>query len=189
MAKRDNPNREETIKQLKEQIREVPDFPIKGIAFQDIFSLLKSPVLLKTVINLLIEDAKSFGTNVDIVLGLDARGFLIGPSVAMALNAGFVPVRKGGKLPGDTISHSFEKEYGKDVFEIQKDSIEKGQNVLIIDDLIATGGTMLAACELVKALGGNLIGCQLMIELPSLKGIERVTKVFKGIPFKVLINY
>ena len=181
--------RDVAVKKLFEEIREFPDFPQEGVNFRDLFSLLKSPDLLKSVMELLIEDAKSFGTKIDIVVGLDSRGFLMGPSVAMSLDAGFVPVRKGGKLPGDKISHEFEKEYGKDIFEIQNDSIKPGQNVLIIDDLIATGGSMLAACELVRKLGGNLIGCQLLIELTTLKGVERVTKVFKGIPFKVLMQY
>ena len=181
--------REVEIKKLFEVIKEFPDFPTQGVVFRDMFSLIKSPELLKSVMELLIEDAKSFGTKIDIVVGLDSRGFLLGPSVAMSLNAGFVPVRKGGKLPGEKISHEFVKEYGKDTFEMQKDSIQPGQNVLIIDDLIATGGSMLAACELVKKLGGNLIGCQLLIELTALKGVERVTKVFNGIPFKVLMQY
>ena len=182
-------NRDESITKLKESIRGFPDFPQKGVTFRDIFSLMRSPELLKLVIDLLVEDAKKFETKIDIVVGLDARGFLIGPPVAISLGAGFVPVRKSGKLPGDTITHEFEKEYGKDHFEIQKDSITKGQNVLIIDDLIATGGSMVAACGLVQAAGGNLIGCQLMIELTDLKGRERVGKVYKGIPFRVLLEF
>ena len=182
-------NRDASITKLKESIRDFPDFPQKGVTFRDIFSLMRSADLLKLVMELLIEDAKTFGTKIDIVVGLDSRGFLIGPSVAISLGAGFVPVRKSGKLPGDTLTHEFEKEYGKDNFQIQKDSIVKGQNVLIIDDLIATGGSMLAACELVRASGGNIVGCQLMIQLSDLKGRERVTKVFEGIPFKVLLDY
>ena len=181
--------RDVAIKRLFDEIREYPDFPQAGVVFRDLFSLIKSPDHLKSVMELLIADAKSFGTKIDIVVGLDSRGFLLGPSVAMELNAGFVPVRKGGKLPGEKITHEFEKEYGKDIFEMQKDSINPGQNVIIIDDLIATGGSMLAACELVCKLGGNLIGCQLVIELTDLKGVERVTKVFKGMPFKVLMQY
>ena len=182
-------NRDVSIMKLKDSIKNYPDFPQKGVTFRDIFSLMRSADLLKLCMELLIEDAKAFGTKIDIVVGLDSRGFLIGPPVAMSLGAGFVPIRKSGKLPGDTITHGFEKEYGKDNFEIQKDAIEKGQNVLIIDDLIATGGSMVAACQLVQAAGGVIVGCQLMIELSGLKGREKVAKVSEGAPFKVLLEY
>lgn len=182
-------NREASIAKLKENIRQFPDFPQKGVNFQDIFSLLKSPDLLKLVIDMLVQDARSLGTKIDIVVGLDSRGFLFGPPIAMGLGAGFVPVRKGGKLPGETITQEFVKEYGKDIFEMQKDAIVKGQTVLIVDDLIATGGSMLAACQLVRAQGGIIVGCQLVVELKDLKGREKVLKELEGTQFRVLLEY
>jgi adenine phosphoribosyltransferase len=160
--------------QLKKLIREVPDFPKKGILFYDITTLLKDKTGFATLIDLFSENY--IGKQVDLVLGMEARGFIFGPALAYRLNAGFVPVRKPGKLPAETAKVSYELEYGSNSLEIHKDAIQKGQRVLIVDDLLATGGTAVATAELVRGLGGEIAGLGFVVELDFLKGREKLAK-------------
>lgn len=136
--------------------------------------MLKDCNALRTVTDLFTEHLQTNFPNIDAIVGLDARGFLFGPLVAMNLGVAFIPVRKSGKLPGPTTKTTSTKEYGKDVLEIQADAIEKGQKVVILDDLIATGGTLQAACHLVREAGGEVLECVLLVELVELKGKDKV---------------
>jgi len=153
---------------LKQLIRAVPDFPKPGILFYDITTLLKD----KTGFAQLIEAFAQYyiDKHVDLVLGIEARGFIFGPALAYRLNAGFVPVRKPGKLPAETVKIKYDLEYGSDSLEMHKDAIQPGQRVIIVDDLLATGGTMDATINLVKQLGGEIVGLTVAIELDFLKG-------------------
>lgn len=155
---------------LKKYIADIPDFPEKGIIFRDVTPLLADKEAYQESIRLLVEFAKD--KNVDVVVGPEARGFLFGCPVATQLNAGFVPVRKPGKLPRETISKKYELEYGSNEIFMHSDSIQKGQNVLIVDDLLATGGTVDAAISLIEEMGGNVVGIAFLIELEALKGRE-----------------
>lgn len=157
---------------LKSLIREVPDFPKPGINFYDITTLLQDPSGLRSVIDAL--GAAYEGKGIEIVAGIEARGFIFAPAVAYALNAGFVPVRKPKKLPAATERVEYELEYGTDVLEIHKDAIAPGQKVLIVDDVLATGGTAKAVAHLVEKLGGNLVGLSFVIELDFLKGRDKL---------------
>jgi adenine phosphoribosyltransferase len=158
--------------ELKKLIREVPDFPKKGILFYDITTLLKEKLGFARLIDALSENY--IGKEIDLVLGMEARGFIFGPALAYRLNAGFVPVRKPGKLPAETARVSYELEYGSNALEIHKDAIQKDQRVLIVDDLLATGGTAVATAELVQGLGGQIAGLAFVVELDFLKGRERL---------------
>ena len=149
-------------------IRDVPDFPKDGIVFKDITPLLMDPGAFKEVVTKMAEPFK--GKNIDIVVGAEARGFIFGPPIAFDLGAGFVPVRKPGKLPYKTERITYDLEYGTDTLEVHIDAIKKGQNVLVVDDLLATGGTMSACCKLVESLGGKVQGCTFLIELCFLNG-------------------
>ena len=153
---------------LKKLIREVPDFPKPGILFYDITTLLKDKLGFATLINALSEHY--FEKNIDLVLGIEARGFIFGPALAYRLNAGFVPVRKPRKLPAETAKVTYQLEYGSDTLEIHKDAIHPGQRVIIVDDLLATGGTARAAGELVKKIGGTVHAFAFLIELVALNG-------------------
>lgn len=153
---------------LKELVRDIPDFPKEGIVFKDITPLFLNPTSLKKVINEISDHYVN--KKIDIIVGAEARGFLLGPAVAINLNAGFIPVRKPGKLPYETVSKTYQLEYGTDTVEIHKDAVKPGDNVLMIDDLLATGGTMAACCDLVKSLGGNIVSCAFIIELTFLNG-------------------
>jgi adenine phosphoribosyltransferase len=157
---------------LKSLIREVPDFPKPGINFYDITTLLQDPSGLRAVIDAL--GAAYEGKGIEIVAGIEARGFIFAPAVAYALNAGFVPVRKPKKLPAATERVEYELEYGTDVLEIHRDAIAPGQKVLIVDDVLATGGTAKAVAHLVEKLGGNLVGLSFVIELDFLKGRDKL---------------
>ena len=157
---------------LKSLIREVPDFPKPGINFYDITTMLKDQAGLHSVIDQL-SDTYS-GKQIDIVVGIEARGFIFAPAVAYALKAGFVPVRKPKKLPAATERVEYELEYGTDILEIHKDSIEPGQKVLIVDDVLATGGTAKAVAQLIAKLGGELVGLSFVIELDFLKGRDKL---------------
>jgi adenine phosphoribosyltransferase len=157
---------------LKNLIREVPDFPKKGILFYDITTLLKDKLGFATLIDALSENY--IGKEIDLVLGMEARGFIFGPALSYRLNAGFVPVRKPGKLPAETVKIRYELEYGSNALEIHKDAIVKGQRVLIVDDLLATGGTAAATAELVRNLGGEIAGLAFVVELDFLKGREKL---------------
>jgi adenine phosphoribosyltransferase len=153
---------------LKQLIRAVPDFPKPGVLFYDITTLLKD----KTGFAQLIDAFAQYyiDKHVDLVLGIEARGFIFGPALAYRLNAGFVPVRKPGKLPAETVKIKYDLEYGSDQLEIHADAIQPGQRVIIVDDLLATGGTMDATIQLVKKLGGEIVGLTVAIELDFLKG-------------------
>jgi len=157
---------------LKQLIREVPDFPKKGILFYDITTLLKDKVGFATLIDALSEHY--LNAQIDTVLAIEARGFIFGPALAYRLNAGFVPIRKPGKLPAETVKWSYELEYGLDTLEIHKDAIQPGQRVIIVDDLLATGGTARATVDLVKKLGGTVHAFAFLIELADLNGRARL---------------
>lgn len=158
---------------LKSKIRDIPDFPKKGILFKDITTLLKDGPALKKTVDLLYEKAKEFQP--DLIVGMESRGFIFAPLIAYLLGVGFVPTRKPGKLPAETIAQEYVLEYGSDKIEIHKDAILPGQRVLIVDDLLATGGTAAAVGELVKQLGGEIAGYLFLIELDFLKGREKLS--------------
>lgn len=158
--------------QLKNLIREIPDFPKPGILFYDITTLLKDPVGFQTLTDEMVAGCQHFQP--DVVLGIEARGFLFGPILAERLGTGFVPVRKPGKLPAETISVEYDLEYGKDRLDIHKDAIRPMQRVLIVDDLLATGGTATASCKLVEKLGGTIAGFAFIVELTFLKGRDKL---------------
>jgi adenine phosphoribosyltransferase len=168
---------------LKKLIREVPDFPKKGILFYDITTLLKDKLGLAMLIDALSEHYLTAG--VDLVLGMEARGFIFGPAVAYRLNAGFVPLRKPGKLPAATAKFDYALEYGTNTLEIHKDAIQQGQRVLIVDDLLATGGTMKACSDLVEQIGGKVVGLAVLIELAGLRGRDKL----KGHPIHSVLQY
>jgi adenine phosphoribosyltransferase len=157
---------------LKKLIREVPDFPKPGILFYDITTLLKDGAGFRAVIDALKEHYR--GTEVDTVIGIEARGFIFAPALAYALGAGFVPVRKPKKLPSDRVSVSYQLEYGTDSLEIHKDAIANGHSVLIVDDLLATGGTAAAVTKLVEKVGGKVAGAGFVIELSFLNGRQKL---------------
>ncbi len=157
---------------LEKFIRDVPDFPKEGVVFKDITPLLANPQALRSTVDELVAPFADAG--VDVVTGIESRGFIFGSLVAQRLDAAFVPIRKPGKLPAETITADYELEYGKDSIEIHTDAVEKGQNVLMVDDLLATGGSMAAACELVDRLGGDICGIALVIELCFLSGREKL---------------
>lgn len=157
---------------LKSYIREVPDFPSPGINFYDITTLMKDPVGLRMTVDRL--SWIFIGQQVDKVVGMESRGFIFAPIIASGLNAGFVPVRKPGKLPARTLDRSYSLEYGSDSLEIHADAIDAGERVLIIDDLIATGGTAKATAELVESAGGEVAGFGFVIELSALGGREKL---------------
>lgn len=159
---------------LKKLVRDVPDFPKKGIIFKDITPLLQDPKGLREAIETISSHYND--RKIDMVVGAEARGFILAPTVAFNLGAGFVPIRKPGKLPYEKISMSYALEYGTDTLEMHKDGIKKGQNVLMVDDLLATGGTMAACCKMVESLGGNIIGCAFLIELTFLDGKKTLNK-------------
>ena len=157
---------------LKKLIREVPDFPKQGILFYDITTLLKDKLGMATLIDALAEHY--IDRDVDLVLGMEARGFIFAPALAYRLNAGFVPVRKPGKLPAATAKYDYALEYGTNTLEIHQDAIQKGQRVIIVDDLLATGGTAEATTKLASSLGAEIAGLGFVVELDFLKGREKL---------------
>lgn len=158
--------------QVKDYIRTIPDFPHEGILFRDVTTLFADPRGFRIAVDQLL--APYAGRRIDQVVGLEARGFILGGAVAHQLSAGFVPVRKKGKLPARTLSEDYALEYGRATVEIHDDAIEPGETVLIVDDLLATGGTAEAGIKLVERLGGNLIGCAFVVDLPDLGGRRRL---------------
>src|SRR3954468_12523699 len=168
---------------LKKLIRDIPDFPKKGVLFRDITPLLADPSGLALSIELLANPYR--GKNVDLVVGAESRGFIFGTAVACCLSAGFSLVRKPGKLPWKKISMSYGLEYGTDTLEMHTDAIIAGQRVLIVDDVLATGGTMKACCDLVKQLGGELVGVAVLIELEALKGRWKL----QDVPVHTVLKY
>lgn len=162
-----------TIEDVKEKIRAVPDFPKKGIIFRDITTGLKDAETLQVMVDYLCDQYKD--CKIDYIAGIESRGFIFGMPMAYKLDCGFIPVRKPNKLPAETIKESYDLEYGSDSIEIHADAIEKGANVLVVDDLLATGGTAQAACKLVKKADGNLVGAAFLIELEALNGRDKLT--------------
>ncbi|KAF8076304.1 phosphoribosyltransferase-like protein [Lyophyllum atratum] len=164
------------VEYIKSHLKAHPDFPKKGIVFLDIFPLLRNPIAFETLITHFLHRLTSHtiptssSKKIDVIVGLDARGFLLGPLIALRLGAAFVPVRKQGKLPGQCVSASYDKEYGTDIFEMQADAIQPGQTVVVVDDLIATGGSAKAAGELIAKQGGTTLEYLFIIELTFLKG-------------------
>jgi adenine phosphoribosyltransferase len=169
--------------QLKKLIREIPDFPKKGILFYDITTLLKDKVGFATLVDRLSEHYVD--QKIDLVLGMEARGFIFAPALAYRLNAGFVPVRKVGKLPAETVKFDYALEYGTNSLEMHKDAIQKGQRVLIVDDLLATGGTAEATANLAALLGAEIVGLGFVVELDFLNGREKL----KGYDVMSLLHY
>ena len=160
------------IDAVKETIRQVPDFPKKGITFLDITTGIKNPEALQAMIDFLYDIYKD--KKIDYVAGIESRGFIFGMPLAYKLNAGFIPIRKPNKLPANTIKESYDLEYGSDSIEIHADAVEKGANAVVIDDLLATGGTATAACNLIKKAGGKADSAAFIIELTPLKGAEKI---------------
>jgi len=166
---------DDDLKSITLLITEHPDFPQKGILFRDIFPIFRNPIAVEMLINRLLSHIFSCVGKPDVIVGLDSRGFLFGPILAVRAGAAFAPIRKKGKLPGEVVTESYQKEYGKDEFDLQKDAIKSGDKVLIVDDLLATGGTMEAAIKLVQKLGGIVLECLVVIELDALKGRDRLS--------------
>ena len=172
-----------TPDELRAKIREIPDFPKPGILFYDITTLLKDPVAYRAAIDAML--APYAGTKIDIVVGMESRGFIFSAPLAYQLGAGLVPVRKLGKLPAETISVEYALEYGSNTLEVHRDAIEPGQKVLIVDDLLATGGTVNGTVELVQRLKGEIAGLAFLVELGFLKGRARLA----GHPVSSVITY
>ncbi len=162
------------LQTLKSKIRDIPDFPKPGIIFRDITPLVADPQALKLAISGLIEPFE--GDGVDVVAGMEARGFIFGSLAAWELGVGFVPLRKPGKLPYEVQREFYELEYGSASLEIHADAVQRGERVLLMDDLIATGGTAAASCHLLEKLGAQVVGCAFLIELDELNGRERLTR-------------
>ena len=157
---------------IKSKVRSIPDWPIKGVIFRDITTLLEDPKAFKAICSIFYD--RYVNEKVDKIVGIDARGFLFGAVLAYELDIGFIPIRKKGKLPYKTISESYTLEYGEETIEIHEDAITSGDRVVIIDDLMATGGTIAASAALVEKLGGDILECAFVIELPDLKGREKM---------------
>ena len=162
------------MNRLKQYVRNIPDFPEPGIQFKDITPLVKEPAMLRLAVHQLIHPF--LGEQITGVAGMEARGFIFGSLVAWELGVGFIPLRKPGKLPYDVQSASYDLEYGSASLEIHLDAINEGDKILLVDDLIATGGTASASCDLIERLGGRIIGCSFVIELVELKGREKLGK-------------
>ncbi len=162
------------MENIKRTIRTIPHFPKKGIMFRDITTLLKDADAFKETIDALVERYRN--QSLDLVAGIESRGFIIAGAIAYLLGKGFIPIRKPGKLPAETFRVEYELEYGKDAVEMHKDSVFKGARVLVVDDLLATGGTMKAACDLVERAGGTVVECAFIVDLPDLKGRKKLQK-------------
>lgn len=171
------------MEELKKKIREIPDFPKEGILFYDVTTLLKDREGFRKVIDLFAE--RYSGQRIDKVLGIESRGFILGPPLAYHLNAGFVPIRKKGKLPAETLSVSYDLEYGTDSLEVHRDAVSSGERVIIVDDLIATGGTAAAAAEMVRGMQGEIIEVAFMVELEFLAGRNKLN----GLNIYSLLKY
>jgi adenine phosphoribosyltransferase len=159
---------------IKSKIRTIPDHPKKGVMFRDITTLIKDPVGFRLVIDALTQRFIKGDIKFDIIVGVESRGFIIGGALAYTLGKGFVPVRKKGKLPAETVSYEYSLEYGTDTIEMHKDAIREGDKVLVIDDLLATGGTALATAELIKKLGGEIAEMAFIVNLPDVGGAKRL---------------
>ncbi|WP_281983755.1 adenine phosphoribosyltransferase [Thalassorhabdomicrobium marinisediminis] len=159
-------------KTVQDYIRTIPDFPHEGIMFRDVTTLFANPRGFRMAVDQLLHPYA--GADIDVVVGLEARGFILGGAIAHQLGKGFVPIRKKGKLPGQTIEQSYTLEYGEAIVEIHDDAIEAGAKVLVVDDLLATGGTAEAGIKLIEKLGGDVVGCAFVIDLPDLGGRARL---------------
>ncbi|MGH8710295.1 MAG: adenine phosphoribosyltransferase [Burkholderiales bacterium] len=164
---------------IKSLIRTIPDFPKPGVLFRDITTLLKHTEGFRSTIDQLV--GKYRGVKIDKVAGIESRGFIIGAALAYQLKAGFVPIRKKGKLPGENFGHDYELEYGTDRLEIHTDAIQKGEKVLLVDDLIATGGTAEATVKLIGKTGGQIVGCAFVVDLPDFGGRKRLEKLGQSV--------
>jgi adenine phosphoribosyltransferase len=175
---------EEARDYIKSKVRSIPDWPIKGVIFRDITTLLLDPPAFKQICTIFYD--RYVNEKIDKIVGIDARGFLFGSVLAYKLDIGMIPIRKNGKLPYNTISESYTLEYGEEVIEIHADAIQKGERVVVIDDLMATGGTISAAANLVEKLGGDIFECSFVLELPDLNGREKLgnRKVFSIVEFE-----
>ncbi len=173
------------MNKIKNAIRTIPNFPIDGIMFRDVTTLYSNSEAMKEVIKLTCDYWKNKGLTS--IAGIEARGFITGSIIANYLSLPFVPIRKKGKLPYETLSQDYELEYGKATIEIHSDALNRKDNVLIVDDLVATGGTALASIELIKKLGANIKGCTFIIDLPELKGREKIEEI--GIEVQTLCSF
>ncbi|MBQ3311364.1 adenine phosphoribosyltransferase [bacterium] len=171
---------------IKEKIRAVKDFPKEGIIFRDITTALKDADVMAAMIDYLYEQYKD--KKIDYIVGLESRGFIVGMPLAYKLHVGFVPIRKPGKLPADKYSQTYDLEYGSDTIEMHKDAIEEGANVLLVDDLLATGGTACAACNLIRKAKGNIVGAAFWIELNGLNGRQKL-KEFENCEVISMLQY
>ena len=158
--------------EIKEKIRTISDWPKPGIMFKDITPLLADKDSFKQMVDLLAEHYKDF--SIDKIVAIESRGFIIGSALAIVMGLGFVPIRKKGKLPAETVMEEYELEYGKDKIEMHLDSLKKGEKVLLVDDLVATGGTALAACRLIEKVGAKIVNCVFVIDLPDLQGSKKL---------------
>ena len=173
------------LEYVRSTVRQVPDFPKPGILFLDITTATKDAKAMNLMIDFLYEKFKD--EKIDYVAGIESRGFIFGAPLACRLNAGFVPIRKPNKLPANTIKESYSLEYGTDTIEMHADAVKEGDRVLVIDDLLATGGTAVAACNLVKKVGANVVAAAFIIELDPLKGREKIES--KGVKVVSMLNY
>ena len=175
----------ESLNELKSLIRSLPDVPKKGVIFRDITTLLKDARGFRKTVDEMVQPHA--GQVIDLVAGIEARGFILGGAIAHQLSVGFLPIRKKGKLPWQTLTQEYDLEYGSDCVEIHADAIEPGQRVLLVDDLIATGGTALAAVELLTKAGAVVIGCSVVVDLPDLGGSEKLKST--GLPTSALMEF
>jgi adenine phosphoribosyltransferase len=166
---------------IKSKIRTIPDYPKKGIMFRDITTLIKDPVGFRLVIDNLTQRYINNEIDFDVIVGIEARGFIIGGALSYTLGKGFVPIRKIGKLPGEVVSHEYDLEYGTDTVEMHKDAIANGEKVLVIDDLLATGGTALAAAALIEKLGGKVAEMSFIVNLPDVGGEKKLKEKGYGV--------
>ncbi len=170
---------------LKSRIRSIPDYPKPGIQFREITTLLQDPFGFRELVDDLVQPFA--GERIDAVAGVEARGFIIAGAVAYQLSTGFIPVRKKGKLPWETIGQDYEMEYGTDRVEIHRDAVAEGQTVLVVDDLIAPGGTALATLDLLRQAGADIVGCSFVVDLPDLGGRKRLEE--KGVSVLALVEF
>lgn len=173
------------MKSVQDYIRTIPDFPHEGIMFRDVTTLFNDPRGFRLAVDLLLHPY--IGQRIDRVAGLEARGFILGGAVAHQLSVGFLPIRKKGKLPARTIEQSYQLEYGEATVEIHDDAVQPGENILVVDDLLATGGTAEAGIKLIERLGGNIVACAFVIDLPDLGGNEKLKQL--GVDVHTLCSF
>uniref|UniRef100_A0A6M2E8I5 Adenine phosphoribosyltransferase n=1 Tax=Amblyomma tuberculatum TaxID=48802 RepID=A0A6M2E8I5_9ACAR len=160
------------VEEVRAELKAYPDFPKKGILYRDIMPIFRKPNVFRKVVDLFAEHVRKSAATVHTIAGIEARGFLLGPPLALALNVPFVPIRKAGKLPGNVKSQAYDLEYGQDKMEVQIESVPPGKNIVLIDDLLATGGSLQAAINLIRAAGGNVALCLVVVELEDLRAVR-----------------